>query len=136
MFKRIVIMNRRTVIKMLGATIPALYLSKNSLGMSTWGKVPFNPDWSSLENYRVPDWFRDAKFGIWAHWGLSVNPKEEIGMLGACMRKVLINTNTMLKNMDIHRLLDLKMSSMSGKPKNGIQKRSWIYTKEQGLNTL
>jgi alpha-L-fucosidase len=23
----------------------------------------------SLAAYRVPDWFRDAKFGIWAHWG-------------------------------------------------------------------
>ena len=22
-----------------------------------------------LTSYRVPDWFRDAKFGIWAHWG-------------------------------------------------------------------
>jgi hypothetical protein len=23
----------------------------------------------SLQSYRIPDWFRDAKFGIWAHWG-------------------------------------------------------------------
>jgi alpha-L-fucosidase len=30
----------------------------------------FEPTWQSLEdNYKVPDWFRDAKFGIWAHWG-------------------------------------------------------------------
>ena len=30
----------------------------------------FRPDWSSLvEGYTAPDWFRDAKFGIWAHWG-------------------------------------------------------------------
>lgn len=20
-------------------------------------------------NYKVPDWFKNAKFGIWAHWG-------------------------------------------------------------------
>ncbi len=26
-------------------------------------------DWESLKNYKVPEWFRDAKFGIWAHWG-------------------------------------------------------------------
>ena len=36
-------------------------------------KVPppraFTPDWLSLTSgYSVPDWFRDAKFGIWAHW--------------------------------------------------------------------
>ncbi len=30
---------------------------------------PFTPDWASLRTYQVPDWFRDAKFGIWAHWG-------------------------------------------------------------------
>jgi alpha-L-fucosidase len=30
---------------------------------------PFNGTRESLQNYQVPDWFRDAKFGIWAHWG-------------------------------------------------------------------
>lgn len=29
----------------------------------------FTPDWESLRQYEVPEWFRDAKFGIWAHWG-------------------------------------------------------------------
>ena len=23
----------------------------------------------SLQAYQIPDWFRDAKFGIWSHWG-------------------------------------------------------------------
>jgi alpha-L-fucosidase len=33
-------------------------------------------DWSSLAaHYRVPDWFRDAKFGIWAHWGPQCQPE-------------------------------------------------------------
>ena len=30
---------------------------------------PFQPTWQSLEQYKVPDWFRNAKFGIWACWG-------------------------------------------------------------------
>ena len=30
---------------------------------------PFKPDSDSLKQYQCPDWFRDAKFGIWAHWG-------------------------------------------------------------------
>jgi len=30
---------------------------------------PFQPTWQSLAQYQVPDWYRDAKFGIWAHWG-------------------------------------------------------------------
>jgi alpha-L-fucosidase len=32
-------------------------------------KGPFQATRESLKAYRVPEWFRDAKFGIWAHWG-------------------------------------------------------------------
>ena len=38
---------------------------------------PFQPSWESLtQNYRVPDWFRDAKFGIWAHWSAQCVPEQ------------------------------------------------------------
>jgi len=30
---------------------------------------PFAPTFESLWQYQVPEWFRDAKFGIWSHWG-------------------------------------------------------------------
>lgn len=30
---------------------------------------PFQPTRASLAAWQVPDWFRNAKFGIWAHWG-------------------------------------------------------------------
>ena len=36
---------------------------------------PFQPTWESLSSYRVPDWYRDAKFGIWAHWGPQCQPE-------------------------------------------------------------
>ncbi|MHC4465594.1 MAG: alpha-L-fucosidase [Planctomycetota bacterium] len=26
-------------------------------------------DWEQLKNHKVPEWFKDAKFGIYAHWG-------------------------------------------------------------------
>ena len=29
----------------------------------------FEPTFSSLKEFRCPDWFRDVKFGIWSHWG-------------------------------------------------------------------
>ncbi|MBQ6965705.1 MAG: alpha-L-fucosidase [Bacteroidaceae bacterium] len=29
----------------------------------------FSADWKSLDAWECPDWFKDAKFGIWAHWG-------------------------------------------------------------------
>lgn len=32
-------------------------------------KGKFEPTWESLKHYEVPEWFRNAKFGIWAHWG-------------------------------------------------------------------
>jgi len=34
----------------------------------------FEPSWESLKQYEVPEWFRDAKFGIWAHWGPQCEP--------------------------------------------------------------
>jgi alpha-L-fucosidase len=37
---------------------------------------PFKPDWESLKaQYQAPDWFRDAKFGIWAHWSAQCVPE-------------------------------------------------------------
>lgn len=35
----------------------------------------FDPTWESLKQYQCPDWFRDAKFGIWAHWGPQCQPE-------------------------------------------------------------
>jgi alpha-L-fucosidase len=34
----------------------------------------FEASWASLKQYRSPAWFRDAKFGIWAHWGPQCEP--------------------------------------------------------------
>lgn len=36
----------------------------------------FQPTWQSLKQYEVPEWFRDAKFGIWAHWGPQCQPER------------------------------------------------------------
>jgi alpha-L-fucosidase len=30
----------------------------------------FRPDWQSLSKYQVPEWYKDAKFGIFIHWGV------------------------------------------------------------------
>ena len=29
----------------------------------------FKAEFASLYNFSCPDWYRDAKFGIWSHWG-------------------------------------------------------------------
>jgi alpha-L-fucosidase len=31
---------------------------------------PFDPTWDSLCRYQVPEWYLDAKFGIFIHWGV------------------------------------------------------------------
>ena len=31
---------------------------------------PFSPEWDSLMQSRIPDWFSKEKFGIFMHWGL------------------------------------------------------------------
>ena len=36
----------------------------------------FSPTWESLRQYQTPGWFRDAKFGIWAHWGPQCEPED------------------------------------------------------------
>jgi Alpha-L-fucosidase len=33
-------------------------------------KGPFRPDWTSLKQYRSPEWYDNAKFGIFIHWGV------------------------------------------------------------------
>ncbi|MGY0036624.1 alpha-L-fucosidase [Pedobacter sp. NJ-S-72] len=39
-------------------------------------KGPFTPTDESLKEYKYPEWFRDAKFGIWAHWGPQAVPRQ------------------------------------------------------------
>ncbi len=76
-------MKRRTLIKGLATGLSSLYLSKlygsNLLPSHSnpgIGAGPFQPTWKSLAQYQVPDWFRDAKFGIWAHWGPQCQPER------------------------------------------------------------
>jgi alpha-L-fucosidase len=39
------------------------------------GTEVFQPDWTNLaENYKFPEWFVDAKFGIFIHWGAYAVP--------------------------------------------------------------
>lgn len=39
------------------------------------GDGPYKPTWDSLLEYDAPDWYRDAKFGIWAHWSPQCVPE-------------------------------------------------------------
>ena len=31
---------------------------------------PYRPDWESLRKFEIPQWYKDAKFGVFIHWGV------------------------------------------------------------------
>jgi alpha-L-fucosidase len=40
------------------------------------GDGPYQPTWDSLLQYECPEWYRDAKFGIWNHWSPQCVPED------------------------------------------------------------
>ena len=40
------------------------------------GDGPYQANWDSLLGYDAPEWYRDAKFGIWAHWSPQCVPED------------------------------------------------------------
>lgn len=57
------------------AQLPAeVDVSDNSAQLAAMQEViaagPFSADWESLQAYEPPEWYRDAKFGIFIHWGV------------------------------------------------------------------
>ena len=63
---------RRAALKILAGAVPALRSSRVFASGQSDMRIqsgPFVGTRESLRGYRIPDWFRDAKFGIWAHWG-------------------------------------------------------------------
>ena len=62
---------RRHTLKLLAysAAWPATRSLHGQPATVTVTPGPYQATRASLDAYRVPDWFRDAKFGIWSHWG-------------------------------------------------------------------
>ena len=61
---------------LLSASLATAFAQTNSLNLPPIAAGPFKADWNSLTNYVTPEWFRDAKFGIWAHWGPQCEPED------------------------------------------------------------
>jgi len=76
-------MKRRQLLKHLAASVPAMALAKHinaadymlNSNHEFMASGPFKPSWDSLSSYQTPEWFRNAKFGIWAHWGPQCQPE-------------------------------------------------------------
>ena len=79
-------MTRRTMMTRLARALPAAHMARAWAAVSpgrtsqpasrTIASGPFRPTWDSLWQYRAPTWFRDAKFGIWAHWTAQCVPEQ------------------------------------------------------------
>ena len=61
--------DRRQMMKTVGGASAALALSRGAMARAALQGAAFEGTRKSLESYRAPGWFRDAKFGIWSHWG-------------------------------------------------------------------
>lgn len=67
--------SRRNLIKngLLGVAVALRPAGLPGTGLRGTGlsvaEGPFDGTRASLRAYEIPEWFRDAKFGIWAHWG-------------------------------------------------------------------
>ena len=48
----------------------------DALAPTALAPMAFAPTWESLAAWRAPEWFRDAKLGLWAHWGPQCQPER------------------------------------------------------------
>jgi len=58
--------------------VSILFFTYNGIFAQTTSK-PFSATVESLRQYSCPEWFRDAKLGIWSHWGAQTVPMHQNG---------------------------------------------------------
>jgi len=66
---------RHFIIMSLSALILSVSVSAQQ-GKLPIADGPFRPTDESLKQNQYPEWFRDAKFGIWSHWGPQAVPRQ------------------------------------------------------------
>jgi hypothetical protein len=64
------------VLRRFTAAGEAKHSLKEVIAKMIYQSGPFEPSWESLKNYECPEWFRDAKFGIWTHWSPQQVPEQ------------------------------------------------------------
>ena len=70
-----------------GLFLPAASRAADDDSAEPVAEGPFKPDWDSLKQYQCPEWFRDAKFGIWAHWPPQCRRSRATGTRARCTRR-------------------------------------------------
>ena len=120
----------KTLATVVGLTLTTMLGAKGNDSVIAEGK--FKPTDESLKTYECPEWFRDAKFGIWSHWGPQAVPRQGDWYARNMYRMCIIKTKNVtqvkltvsiciiLNTTDILRNLDTKTSFLCGRPKDGI----------------
>ena len=69
---------------MAAASASAIYGCSNGAQEPPASVGKFEPNWESIQTHEVPQWYHDAKLGIFVHWGLYSVPAwaTPIGELG------------------------------------------------------
>lgn len=67
-------------------------------GANLSGKAPYEPTWESVNRHNpggtAPEWFRDAKFGIYFHWGAYSVPAFRASSFGEWYPKTMNTTGS------------------------------------------
>jgi alpha-L-fucosidase len=64
--------HRRTMLRLMSVSAAAAAgLLSGATARATVGPGSNSPTWSSVDQHPpAPEWFQDAKFGIYYHWGV------------------------------------------------------------------
>ena len=75
---------RRAFLAATGASAAAGCGSREAQDASAEGGAEYQPNWDSIRAHEAPEWFHDAKLGIFVHWGLYSVPAwaTPVGELG------------------------------------------------------
>jgi alpha-L-fucosidase len=68
-------LTRRQALQLIASAAPSLAFRKSRAQALSITPGQFSNTRDSLKGYAIPEWFGDAKFGIWSHWG----PQSAVG---------------------------------------------------------
>jgi alpha-L-fucosidase len=69
-------LSRRRLLAASAVGLTSAYGIFRKTGAAVERESGFTATWDSLSHYITPQWYRDAKFGIWAHWSAQCVPEQ------------------------------------------------------------
>ena len=98
---------------------------------------PYTDSWQSLCKHKTPEWYKNAKFGIFIHWGIYSVPAFGNEWYSREMydKSKLKHIGTTVKSTVIKRTLDIRTLYRCSKPKTSIPKSGRSFLKTAAQNT-